>query len=89
MVCYTGAGPLACATACATLDVIKEEKLLDNATARGAQLASVCFTLALSTAKGKLRLLAQALSFDSTFLSHLGLMTCLTLIITFSTQHHI
>ncbi|CAL8464181.1 g3716 [Coccomyxa elongata] len=35
-----GAGPLACATACATLDVIKEEKLLDNATARGAQLTS-------------------------------------------------
>ncbi|CAL8464182.1 g3717 [Coccomyxa elongata] len=41
-----GAGPLACATACATLDVIKEEKLLDNATARGRQLASGLVELA-------------------------------------------
>ncbi len=45
MACRSGAAPLACATACATLDVIKEEKLLDNATARGQQLVKVrrCF----------------------------------------------
>ena len=36
-----GAAPLACATANATLDVIVEENLLDNATQRGAQLVEV------------------------------------------------
>jgi hypothetical protein len=36
-----GGGPLACATACATLDVIQEEDLLGNAAARGTQLVAV------------------------------------------------
>ena len=36
-----GAGPLACATANATLDVIVEENLLENATQRGLQLTEV------------------------------------------------
>lgn len=36
-----GGGPLACATACATLDVIQEENLLGNAAARGNQLVAV------------------------------------------------
>lgn len=36
-----GAAPLACATANATLDVIVEENLLENATQRGAQLVEV------------------------------------------------
>ena len=37
-----GAAPLACATANATLDVIVEENLLENATQRGLQLTEVC-----------------------------------------------
>ncbi len=37
-----GAAPLACATANATLDVIQDENLLDNSTARGRQLVEVC-----------------------------------------------
>ena len=37
-----GAGPLACAAANATIDVIEEEGLLENATERGLQLVQVC-----------------------------------------------
>ena len=37
-----GAAPLACATANATLDVIQDENLLENSTARGRQLVEVC-----------------------------------------------
>lgn len=36
-----GAAPLACAAACATIDVIEEEGLLGNATERGLQLVQV------------------------------------------------
>ena len=36
-----GAAPLACATANATLDVIQDEKLLQNSTDRGRQLVEV------------------------------------------------
>ena len=36
-----GGGPLACATANATIDVIREEDLLGNATQRGNQLVAV------------------------------------------------
>ena len=41
-----GGNPLGCAAAAATLDVIKEERLTENAAARGAQLAAALVRLA-------------------------------------------
>lgn len=41
-----GGNPLGCAAAAATLDVIRDERLVDNAAARGAQLASALVKLA-------------------------------------------